>query len=984
MRAPFLKQVLPVILLVLCVQAYADQAPRTIRLQTEVRFDLDGEVLSCDITLRNAGTETAHRLIWQAIFAGESQAFWQQPQGPLPPGRSITVRQPLKTAAPLPPGEYPLVLYTDYRDTSGYPFSAILATTITNNLPSDIAPVPLQIRLHAPAELRKTSALRLVAVSSHDQPVRLRARLVMPPQIDSHDKEMVLDVPAGVARSIGFPIRNLNARAGSRLTVAVIVTGEIDQTPRCVISSTSVAIPLHRGLTARHTPYWIALTVILLGVFASAQWPRASRMLPPIQTGGRGLGLIIWGAILLLLSAYIPLQLLLSDTLTVGGDTPAHNYLASHLRDMWWAHGRILTWSHAWWSGFPVFQYYFPMPYILIALLDTLLPFNIAFKTVSVLGILLLPGCVYLAGRIMRFPPPATALMTVIVLPFLFTDAHVMWGVNLYSTLAGMIANSFSFAIFPLGIALAWRDAEDGRCRPVTPLLLAILMLSHFFTSIVAVITIAAMPLMRPRAGMGKAFWALLADGVMAALLAAWWLIPLLTKQAYSVDFGDDWPVSLWSTLPVAVWPAILPAGIAIVVAWRRRNGAILAWLWMTLASVGLFTAGTALHPVFVNVRLWPFVYFGILSLAAIGAGIWLAQRRYPAAAVMAVFLVIAIRIDTRPSLVRTWAEWNLEGLEAKPLAQTFRQIIEPLDGTPGRLAYDLNEVNKVFGSSRIFEVVPHLIDKPIIEGGLVNSALGALFAYTVQGEISALSAGYPTIVPRSEFNPALGTLHLELFNVRHLITAWDPLVEQLTAETAWRTAYRVEDWSVLEATAPDQGMIGVLTDVPDAVAVDDFQNAAVAWMQAPALLNRPLIWLTRGRTAPPESLTMTPQEFRAMIEQASAAPQAVELFDFDSGPVSVEEWSNHRIRFRTTAVGRPHLIKVSFFPNWKVSGAAEIHMVSPAFMLVIPNRPEVELLYGHTVPDRIGQAATILGLLALAACAWRQLKPVKKARPCR
>ena len=39
------------------------------------------------------------------------------------------------------------------------------------------------------------------------------------------------------------------------------------------------------------------------------------------------------------------------------------------------------------------------------------------------------------------------------------------------------------------------------------------------------------------------------------------------------------------------------------------------------------------------------------------------------------------------------------------------------------------------------------LAGKPVLEGGLVNSALGSMYAYTIQGETSRTCAGFPPIV---------------------------------------------------------------------------------------------------------------------------------------------------------------------------------------------------------------------------------------------
>jgi hypothetical protein len=71
---------------------------------------------------------------------------------------------------------------------------------------------------------------------------------------------------------------------------------------------------------------------------------------------------------------------------------------------------------------------------------------------------------------------------------------------------------------------------------------------------------------------------------------------------------------------------------------------------------------------------------------------------------------------------------------------------------------------------------------------------------------------------------------------------------------------------------------------------------------------------------------------------------------------------TDERIRFTTTAVGLPHIIKVTWFPNWKVRGAKQVYCISPGFMCVFPEQPEVELYYGTTGSDVVGYLATALG----------------------
>jgi tetratricopeptide (TPR) repeat protein len=81
------------------------------------------------------------------------------------------------------------------------------------------------------------------------------------------------------------------------------------------------------------------------------------------------------------------------------------------------------------------------------------------------------------------------------------------------------------------------------------------------------------------------------------------------------------------------------------------------------------------------------------------------------------------------------------------------------------------------------------------------------------------------------------------------------------------------------------------------------------------------------------------------------------------------------RIRFTTNKIGVPHLIKVSYFPNWKVRGAAGVYPVSPHLMLVIPREKEVVLTYGRSLWDYVGMVITTGTLLFLVLAGLARVK---------
>ena len=109
---------------------------------------------------------------------------------------------------------------------------------------------------------------------------------------------------------------------------------------------------------------------------------------------------------------------------------------------------RLSGWTMDWFSGTTMFTFYFPLPFLLIAALDKVFDYNISFKIVSMLGVLLLPIATYTFGKLYRFKFPYPEFFTIGSIAFLFMKSFDSYGGNLLSALNGEFAFSISFALF--------------------------------------------------------------------------------------------------------------------------------------------------------------------------------------------------------------------------------------------------------------------------------------------------------------------------------------------------------------------------------------------------------------------------------------------------------------------------------------------------------------------------------------------------------
>jgi hypothetical protein len=139
-------------------------------------------------------------------------------------------------------------------------------------------------------------------------------------------------------------------------------------------------------------------------------------------------------------------------------------------------------------------------------------------------------------------------------------------------------------------------------------------------------------------------------------------------------------------------------------------------------------------------------------------------------------------------------------------------------------------------------------------------------------------------------------------------------------------------------------------TYVPDA----DWKRLAYEWFQKPEWLDVSLLFLRPGEPVPGSTVP-----FRGLEEEPTKEPFSLEC--------RVKEAQTYEeIRFETECPGRPHLIKISYHPKWRVEGADRVYLASPAFMVVYPTAGVVRLVFGTRWPDYVGRTATAVGIIWL------------------
>lgn len=658
-------------------------------------------------------------------------------------------------------------------------------------------------------------------------------------------------------------------------------------------------------------------------------------------------------AIAAFLLSYFEPRYLLSPTTITGGDTASHYATAVYLKEILLPKGRVMGWHMGNYAGFPLFYHYFPLPFLLAAVPAYALPIQVTFKIVTVLGIFLLPICIYGALFCLRYPFPIPALGAAFSLPFLFMEANSMWGANIPSTLAGEFAYGIGVALAILFFGTLYRGIGENRLKIVNAVLVSLVGLSHGYALIFT--AVCGLFFLFPWRGLQPRFLYLAKVYGLGTMLMAFWLLPFLETLPWTTGYATRWAIAHWSeVLPVILAPLATLAVVSLFLnLFDRRSRYFLHCL---LACLVLYLVGPSLG--ILDIRFIPILQLLTVMFAATAPLMYMG--RVKAAELLALIGLVASLLwsSGNSTYIRQWIVWNYEGFEAKRAWPLFAAINTYLRQSPipARLVYEHAPSHNIFGSERAFESLPLFAGRPTLEGLYMQSSPSSPFVFYIQSEVSLLCSGpFPQYTYASlDLRAALA--HLKMFNVSHYLARSPAARAQAAAMTELKREKSWGDYELYRIVTNEDRYVAPLTVQPVRLRTDDWKRSFFAWFRRADLIDIPLVFI---KDASPEERRLLPLE-------------AVNLQELPRQPLTVapgkitERIEADRIVFQTPLLGHPHLVRVSYHPGWRVEGADRIYLTAPSFMLVYPKKHEVRLHFAKTVYDRLGEALTWTGFSIL------------------
>ncbi|MGD8561075.1 MAG: 6-pyruvoyl-tetrahydropterin synthase-related protein [Desulfarculaceae bacterium] len=674
----------------------------------------------------------------------------------------------------------------------------------------------------------------------------------------------------------------------------------------------------------------------------------------------------------------LPWHLMVSPSAPTGGDTPSHFAAFIYFKEFLLPQGRLWGWYPGALAGMPLFEIYFPLPFLAMAGLASLIPPAPAFKLLALAPALALPPSLYLSLRRLglAFPGPLAGAM--FSLCFLLAETNKIWGGNLPSMLVGEFCYAWAFCLAPLFLSglPAWVDRQKGLAAQA--LLLAAVGLCHAYALLF--VLAAGLYFLGERGRFLSSAWRLLLLYTLGFLLLAFWLIPFVWHAPGSSLFKVIWPLDSWQELfPQTLTPVLILAALGVMACkWkgnaqeRRTTAYLLFWVFCATA---LYLG--AHHFRGINIRFAPFGHLAAVLLAAQAAALGARFASGPAAKqVLALFIVAASIFWSGLGLgyLPSWLEWNNAGVQGRPDWSVFLRINRHLKGGPAqpRVAYEHSQDLTRFGSSRAFESLPLWSGRSTLEGLYNQASPNTPFVFYVQSEISQQPSRPLPEYSYSHFNLQRGLDHLALYNVSQFIA-----MEAATKEAA-------QNLSDLELEREFEGLtLFRLKNTPGGYATQVSRRPLLLITRRPRFwayqwlrftdLKTPLVFVSKNDPS-------LKGLFAASLSDAGEDGRLQKMLRQDLLPQAAlppakplqETIRPERIELKGLTPGRPVLISISFHPAWQCLSGERVFQAAPCFMLVFPQGTSLTMVFRPYWPHWLGLCLSAAGIMALGLVLWK------------
>ena len=338
---------------------------------------------------------------------------------------------------------------------------------------------------------------------------------------------------------------------------------------------------------------------------------------------------------------------------------------------------------------------------------------------------------------------------------------------------------------------------------------------------------------------------------------------------------------------------------------------------------------------------------------------------------------------SSNDGFVDGWARWNFTGYEGKNaygeyygIVQTMKQLGADSTQGCGRALWENNgELNK-YGTTMGLMLLPFWTDGCIssMEGLFFEAAGSTPYHFITAAAMSKQSSNPVRELRYDNNDAALGVRYMQELGVKYFMGFTSEAIAQASQQEGLTEVARSGPWVVYRVANSDAvtplAMQPVVANISSNNPRERWLEVGTSWFQQPEVWTTPIAdngpseW-QRVDVAVDESLREgEPNSNNRRVDVVKPAT-ALTPVPLDPVVVSNVDIGEESVKFSVDKIGVPVLVRVSYFPNWKVDGAKGPYRVAPNMMVVIPTNTNVSMHFGWNIRDYVAY------LLSFAGIAW-------------
>ena len=295
-------------------------------------------------------------------------------------------------------------------------------------------------------------------------------------------------------------------------------------------------------------------------------------------------------------------------------------------------------------------------------------------------------------------------------------------------------------------------------------------------------------------------------------------------------------------------------------------------------------------------------------------------------------------------------------------------------DNGCGRALWENNSDNGQYGTTMALMLLPHWTDGCIgsMEGLFFEASGTTPYHFITAAAVSESSSNPVRELRYTNNNAEVGVQHMLDLGVRYLMVRTDAAKAEAAKQAELQFLAASAPWEIYEVSGSN--IVEPLTVQPVVVnerAGDQRERnleLGTSWFQ------RQDDWAALPADDGPDAWQRIDVEIDMDVrvgepgERSRNVDYVLPVQDIDPVTlpgitVSDVEIGQQSVEFSVDQVGVPVLVRVSYFPNWNVTGADGPYRVSPNHMVVVPTSTDVRMQYQKTGLDWMFYGLTALGI---------------------